>query len=266
MDAPGRTSAPGSCAIARRRVVAAEIPAWRYMTPRPRAIGVDSPLEDARRILADVSGLPVVDRAGRLVGALSLSDLLTGPGGLVGDRMTAEAIAISIEAPLADAAAAMLEHRIHRVFVTDAGRLAGVLSTADLIRAVAERAMPATLGDLMGPAPTIDREAPATDAARELRSRRASALIAVEGDDWPVGIFTPRHALEAKAGARVEDVMDTGILCLDVAVDVGRAAARARAAGLRHIVVVHRRAMVGAVTDLDFARALARSQPALAQA
>lgn len=56
----------------------------------------------------------------------------------VRDAMTPEVVAIDAGAPLRDAAALMAERRIHRLIVTEDGRLAGVLSALDVVRLVAE--------------------------------------------------------------------------------------------------------------------------------
>ena len=57
----------------------------------------------------------------------------------VSEVMTPAVYAVTPEAPLADAAAYMLRLKIHRVLVLTAGTLAGILTTTDVVRAVAER-------------------------------------------------------------------------------------------------------------------------------
>jgi CBS domain-containing protein len=56
----------------------------------------------------------------------------------VRDAMTPDVVTVEAGAELREAAARMSERRIHRVVVTDGGRLAGVLSALDLVRLVAE--------------------------------------------------------------------------------------------------------------------------------
>lgn len=56
----------------------------------------------------------------------------------VRDAMTAEVISVEAGAPLREAAARMAEHRIHRLIVTDGGRLAGLVSALDVVRLVGE--------------------------------------------------------------------------------------------------------------------------------
>jgi CBS domain-containing protein len=116
--------------------------------------GGDS-ISDAVALLADshVSGVPVVDEAGHLVGVLSSSDILEAlaehndPAAresvfdetLVQDLMTPRPQSISPDATLRDAAQRLLYLEVHRLFVERAGKLVGVVSTSDLVRAMAEQ-------------------------------------------------------------------------------------------------------------------------------
>ena len=51
----------------------------QVMTPQPRTVSEDTPIEDALGLMrsASVRRLPVVDRKGRLVGVVSLDDILS---------------------------------------------------------------------------------------------------------------------------------------------------------------------------------------------
>lgn len=112
-------------------------------------------ISDAVGVLAEshVSGVPVVDEGGHLVGVLSNSDILealaehTDPASreavfdetLVRDLMTPRPQSISPEATLRDAAQRLLYLEVHRLFVERDGKLLGVVSTSDLVRAMAEQ-------------------------------------------------------------------------------------------------------------------------------
>lgn len=118
-----------------------------------KVIGAADLVGDAVVLLADnhVSGLPVVDAEGRLVGVLSNSDILqalaehTDPVERervfeqteVRELMTPRPQTITPEANLRDAAQRMLYLEVHRLFVERDGKLAGVVSTTDLVRTMA---------------------------------------------------------------------------------------------------------------------------------
>lgn len=99
----------------------------------------------------DVTGLPVVDDDGTVVGVISQSDLfregmnlakLTGKEIArlhVADMMSAPAVAVDAWTPLGDAARLMQHKRIHRVVaVADSGQAIGVLSSMDFVRLYAD--------------------------------------------------------------------------------------------------------------------------------
>lgn len=127
----------------------------------------ETAIEDAVRLMVAnrISGLPVVDSTGALLGILSEGDLLrraelgtearvpawlgwlTGQGRAareyvreharkVGDVMTAPAISVTPQTELAEVVALMESRRIKRVPVVQGGRLVGMLTRCDLVRAL----------------------------------------------------------------------------------------------------------------------------------
>jgi CBS domain-containing protein len=123
------------------------------MTIDPVCVGPDALIEDAERLMEiyDVTGLPVVEENGAVVGVISQTDLfregtnlarLTGKeiGRLhVADMMSSPAVTVDVLTPLVDAARSMQPQRIHRVVaVSDAGAAVGVLSSMDFVRLYAD--------------------------------------------------------------------------------------------------------------------------------
>ncbi len=117
------------------------------MSLEPITILGSAPVARAQQLMDrhGVSGLPVVDDDGRLMGVISQTDLLRvhtdealriqWTSLRVSAVMTSPARTIDSGAPVLEAAAAMEEHQIHRLVVVDAdGRPTGVLSTLDLVR------------------------------------------------------------------------------------------------------------------------------------
>lgn len=120
------------------------------MTVEPLTVRDNAPLTVAHRSMRErgVSGLPVVDGGGALVGVLSRTDVMAAAGGQqseawqgisVASAMTSPGITIESDALLAGAAARMEQHHVHRLVVVDAdsGHPIGILSTTDLVRSIA---------------------------------------------------------------------------------------------------------------------------------
>ncbi len=113
----------------------------------------DATIAEAVTALVDahVSGLPVVDGAGTIVGAISTTDVLEAeaeaedPGARerlfeatrVSEIMSRQPRVIGPAADLRAAAQQMLRQDVHRLFVEEHGRLVGVVSQTDIVRAVA---------------------------------------------------------------------------------------------------------------------------------
>ena len=133
------------------------------MTTDVVTVTPSTPLKEAAQLLATrgISGVPVVEPGGRIVGVLSEADVLVqergaprpGPGLLglifdpdaawrdklgarsVADAMTAPAICIGPDRPVHAAAERMLDDGVNRLPVVEDGRLLGIVTRADLVRA-----------------------------------------------------------------------------------------------------------------------------------
>lgn len=141
--------------------------AGELMTPTPQTVPVDTPLPAVAAMMADraISGLPVVDPDGRLVGIVTDGDLmrrlaakedrpeswfsrmLASHGALaehyarthgrrVQDVMTTDVVSVSEDTSVEEAAKLLETRRIRRLPVLRDGKLVGVISRADLLRTV----------------------------------------------------------------------------------------------------------------------------------
>lgn len=141
------------------------------MNPDVVALHPDMTVPEAQELLArrSVSGAPVVDSAGRILGVVSQNDLVrsaahpdtAGEKGMfftsdedfadlgatpvppsataVREVMTRRVYHVSRDTGVAVAANIMRERRIHRLLVTDRGVLVGVVTSLDLLRVVEEQ-------------------------------------------------------------------------------------------------------------------------------
>jgi CBS domain-containing protein len=129
---------------------AADIPVADLMTSEPICVQESATVAEGERLLRDhrVTGLPVIDAEGRLVGVFSQTDVLFlreesvldlvrgGPEhASVGDVMSHPAVTVDAFATVEEAGRVMLDQDVHRVVATDAaGRPIGVLSAMDFVR------------------------------------------------------------------------------------------------------------------------------------
>ncbi len=145
----------------------------------PVSIPVESTVADVRALMSrtGVSGLPVVDRAGRVVGIVTKRDLLfeDNPRKALREVMTAEVVTAPVGTTLKQAREILRRHRIEKLPIVDRkGVLRGLVTTKDIIRQVEY------------PNATVDsrrrlRVAAAVGVGADA-VERARALVAVESD------------------------------------------------------------------------------------
>jgi CBS domain-containing protein len=118
-----------------------------------RTVTGDTPISEVVISLADaqVSGLPVVDARGRVIGVVSSTDVIAAQAETqsaqerhilleqtpVRELMTPKPLMIEATAELQEAARHMLYAEVRRLFVEENGILVGVISHTDIVRAVA---------------------------------------------------------------------------------------------------------------------------------
>ena len=143
------------------------------MTSDPIVVKPQTPLQDAIKILAEkkLSGLPVVDDAGKLVGIISETDLMWQETGIepppyimfldsviylqnparynkeihkalgqtVGDVMNDKPISISPERSVRAAARIMHDKKVRRLPVVDSeAKILGIITQSDVIRMMSQ--------------------------------------------------------------------------------------------------------------------------------
>jgi CBS domain-containing protein len=139
-------------------------------------VSYSAPLSEVERVLSDhrISGVPVTDAAGHIIGVVSLKDIVEhytddpdarprrGRGfyhlsteetddedfesfevpeeaeETAQDLMTAQVFSVPPEAGIQQIAAVMAKHKIHRVLVQEHGRYVGLISTLEILEALAE--------------------------------------------------------------------------------------------------------------------------------
>ncbi len=84
-----------------------------------------------------VSGAPVIGPGGDLIGVVSRTDLMREPrvGSTVEAVMTPWTVSFEEDTEVAELARQMLAKNIHRVVITREGRLCGIVTPTDMLRA-----------------------------------------------------------------------------------------------------------------------------------
>ena len=98
-------------------------------------------VEDAARLLARhrISGLPVVNEDGMLVGLVTEHDLIAKSGRLVSDIMSRSVISVTADTEVEEVQHLLTNQRIRRVPIVQDGKVVGVVSRSDLVRQIAMR-------------------------------------------------------------------------------------------------------------------------------
>ena len=123
-----------------------------FMTTKVVTLSPDMDLMEAMRVLAyhRISGAPVVDELGSVVGMLTERDCLRtvvvasyhgeGSCGAVAEYMSQDVRAVEADTSLLDMAELFISKRYRRYPVKHEDRLIGIISRKDAIRAVLELA------------------------------------------------------------------------------------------------------------------------------
>jgi CBS domain-containing protein len=91
------------------------------------------------------SGMPVAERDGTVVGIITEADILRVlvegkplETLMAGSVMSSNPTTVDVDTPITEVMGILQEHHILRVPVTDRGKLIGIISRSDVIRAVLE--------------------------------------------------------------------------------------------------------------------------------
>jgi len=120
--------------------------AGSIMTTHLVTVRPDASIDEAIQVLLaqGISGLPVVDHDGRLVGVITEFALLAVTydkrvkNHTVSQHMTREVITVDVNDAVSRIADLCIVHRVRRVPVTENGRVIGVIARRDVLRALVE--------------------------------------------------------------------------------------------------------------------------------
>ena len=113
--------------------------AKEIMTKAVIAVTPLTPVKSLAKLLSKnhISGAPVLDERGRLIGIVSERDLLSKGGSQVKSIMTENVVRVTEDTPVEEIASLMTTQNVKRLPVMRGQQLAGIVSRADIIRAMA---------------------------------------------------------------------------------------------------------------------------------
>ena len=129
------------------RVVIKSVKVRDYMVANPITVTPEMEIVQAIQVLIDnrISGVPVVDLRGQLVGMLSEQDCLkialcscyhSEPGGRVAGYMSHDVMTVEVDASILDMAELFVKTSYRRFPVLERQRLVGQVSRHDILRAL----------------------------------------------------------------------------------------------------------------------------------
>jgi CBS domain-containing protein len=113
-------------------------------------VSESTPLKEVARLFGEkkITGAPVVNAQGELVGVISETDIIrktTSIGAwspsLAGQIMTKPVVTVSPNDTLQRVSELMYNRRIHRVVVAEGREIVGIITTMDILRAIATQAV-----------------------------------------------------------------------------------------------------------------------------
>jgi len=109
------------------------------MTKKVITVSPTTTVKDLAKTLTKnrISGVPVTDKSGKILGIVSRTDIVAKNGAKVKDIMSTEVIKVSEETPVEEIANLITTYKINRVPVLTGKKLAGIVSRADIVRAIA---------------------------------------------------------------------------------------------------------------------------------
>ena len=84
-----------------------------------------------------ISGAPVADKAGKIIGIVSEADIVAKKGKDVRTIMSKKIISVVEDTPVEEIAQLMTTHKIKRVPVMRGAKVVGIISRADIVSAIA---------------------------------------------------------------------------------------------------------------------------------
>ncbi|MDI6719477.1 MAG: CBS domain-containing protein [Methanomicrobiales archaeon] len=180
-----------------------------FMTTDVVSVEIPGSRDDVLKILkrTGISGVPVL-KDGKLVGIITRKDLLRkSEETQLGLLMSQNPVSVARDTPLDEAARLMIAHNVRRLPVVEDGSLAGIISVADLITAIAQMRIKQEIKDLYTSHTfALWEETPLCLVGRIMEISGFDAIPILDEEGKLSGIITERDLIR---NSSVEDSIQT---------------------------------------------------------
>ncbi len=237
------------------------------MSKEVATISSEETVISAAKIMSDskISCLVVVDN-GNVAGIVTETDVLRRVGGKgkdiywtkLGRIMSAPVESITSDLSVLEASKIMGVKHIKRLPIINEGKLAGIVTQTDLVRALTSYGLWRDVSEIMSRnIAGVQIHASVAEAAEIMTSRMLSCIIVMDGDDV-AGILTEKDMLgrvvalqRDPAGTRMKEVMSSPVKSVPWNFSVFSASRIMEEANIRRLVITRNKSICGVVTQTD---------------
>lgn len=221
----------------------------------------------AARIMSDskISCLVVMDQ-GNVAGIITETDVLRRVGEKGKDIyrtkldriMSSPVESVNSDLSILEASKIMGVKHVKRLPVTDDGKLVGIVTQTDLVRALTSYGLWRDVSEIMSRnIAGIQKHATVSEAAEIMTSRKISCIMVMDGDDV-VGVLTEKDMLgrvvaqqRDPANTRMEEVMSFPVTSAPSNLSVFSASRIMEEMNIRRLVIMKDKCLCGVVTQTD---------------
>ncbi len=178
------------------------------MNPDVITVSIPGTRDEVLELLKEygISGVPVV-KNGELVGIITRKDIINNPEEeQTALLMTRNPIVVSPDTPLEETISILVKSNIRRLPVVENSKLVGIVTVADVVRAIADMKIDKKAGEFMeSSVPAVWDETPLNVAGEIMRLTKSEALPVLNAKTKLVGILTEKEIINRTS---LEDLVE----------------------------------------------------------
>ena len=221
----------------------------------------------AAKIMSDkkISCLVIMD-SGKVAGIVTETDVLRRVGNKskniyqtkLGQIMSSPVESVTSEVSVLEASKIMGRKHIKRLPVTEGGKLAGIVTQTDLVRALTSYGLWRDVSEIMSRnVAGVQKDASVAEAAEIMTSRGISCILVMDGDTV-AGVLTEKDLLgrvvalqKDPARTKMKEVMSSLVTSVPCTLSVFSASKLMEELNIRRLVVTKDKRLCGVVTQTD---------------